>query len=90
MPQLPLFQCPNLYLDFPYFLLALVILCLVSFTVGIIFCQGSGEYWLQIFDTYGATYGLLTIAFFEIVVVVYIYGIKKYVRYYIIRYFLDL
>jgi len=61
-----------------------LIMCLFSCCVGIVFCQGSGEYWLQMFDAYCANFGLLTIAFFEIVVAVYVYGldnIKKDIKY---------
>ena len=39
--------------------------------------MGSGNYWLEIFNSYVGSLPLLIIAFFEIVSVVYIYGIKR-------------
>lgn len=54
-------------------------MCLVSFAVALIFTLGSGNYWLEIFNTYVGSLPLLIIAFFEIIGVVYIYGIGRYV-----------
>ncbi|KAF3691812.1 Sodium-dependent neutral amino acid transporter B(0)AT3 [Channa argus] len=54
------------------------LICLTSFTVGLIFTLGSGNYWLEIFNSYVGSMPLLIIAFFEIVSVVYIYGIKRF------------
>lgn len=67
-----------------FIVLLLVVMCSVSFLVGVIFCQGSGEYWLQMFDSYTSTFGLLAIAFFELIVAAYVYGyenLKKDVNY---------
>lgn len=55
------------------------LMCLVSFAVALIFTLGSGNYWLEIFNTYVGSLPLLIIAFFEIIGVVYIYGIGRYV-----------
>lgn len=54
------------------------LICLISFCVGLIFTLGSGNYWLDIFNNYVGSLPLLIIAFFEIVSVVYIYGIKRF------------
>ncbi|XP_057316090.1 sodium- and chloride-dependent transporter XTRP3-like [Hydractinia symbiolongicarpus] len=54
------------------------ILCVISFSFGLLFCQRSGEYWLQMFDSFAANIGLLSIAFFEIIIVVYVYGISNF------------
>lgn len=52
--------------------------CLVSFALGIIFAQGSGNYWLGLFDSYAGSIPLLVIGFCEMVAVVYIYGIDRF------------
>jgi len=54
-----------------------VILCTIFFGFGLLFCQGSGQYWLTMFDSFSANIGLLTIALFEVIIIMYIYGVKK-------------
>nr|XP_023673445.1 sodium-dependent neutral amino acid transporter B(0)AT3-like [Paramormyrops kingsleyae] len=54
------------------------LICLVSFAIGLIFTMGSGNYWLEIFNSYVGSLPLLVIAFFEIVAVVYVYGMKRF------------
>ncbi|XP_039254002.2 sodium-dependent neutral amino acid transporter B(0)AT2-like [Styela clava] len=54
------------------------ILCVVSFSIGLIFCLQSGMYVLGLFDTYAGTLPLLLIAFFENIAVVYVYGMDKF------------
>uniref|UniRef100_A0A8C9SQJ7 Transporter n=1 Tax=Scleropages formosus TaxID=113540 RepID=A0A8C9SQJ7_SCLFO len=54
------------------------LLCVVSFTVALIFTMGSGNYWLEIFNSYVGSVPLLVIAFFEIIAVAYIYGIRRF------------
>ncbi|XP_072536741.1 sodium-dependent neutral amino acid transporter B(0)AT3-like [Salminus brasiliensis] len=54
------------------------LMCLVSFTVALIFTLGSGNYWLGIFNNYVGSLPLLVIAFFEITAVMYIYGAKRF------------
>uniref|UniRef100_A0A6Q2WVV0 Transporter n=1 Tax=Esox lucius TaxID=8010 RepID=A0A6Q2WVV0_ESOLU len=54
------------------------LLCLTSFMMALLFTMGSGNYWLEIFNSYVGSLPLLIIAFFEIIAVVYIYGIKKF------------
>ena len=48
-----------------------------SFTAALIFSLGSGNYWLEIFNTYVGSLPLLIIAFFEMTAVTYVYGIKR-------------
>ncbi|XP_002161387.2 sodium-dependent neutral amino acid transporter B(0)AT2 isoform X1 [Hydra vulgaris] len=55
-----------------------LILCSILFCLGLLFCQGSGIYWLQMFDTYSASVSLLVIALLESFIVVYVYGIKNF------------
>ncbi|XP_029592082.1 sodium-dependent neutral amino acid transporter B(0)AT3-like [Salmo trutta] len=54
------------------------IICLVSFLVALIFTMGSGNYWLEVFNSYVGSVPFLIIAFFEIIAVAYIYGIGRF------------
>ncbi|XP_059366336.1 sodium-dependent neutral amino acid transporter B(0)AT1-like [Carassius carassius] len=54
------------------------LVCLVSFGLAIIFAQGSGEYWLALFDGFAGSIPLLIIAFCEMMSVSYIYGIDRF------------
>ncbi|TNN78384.1 Solute carrier family 40 member 1 [Liparis tanakae] len=54
------------------------LICFGSFTVALLFTLGSGNYWLEIFNSYVGSMPLLIIAFFEIISVVYIYGINRF------------
>ena len=47
------------------------------FTIGLVFTTGAGEYWLGLFDNYGAM-GLTLIAFIEIVSIMYVYGHERF------------
>ncbi len=50
---------------------------MICFVVGVVFTTGAGEYWLGLFDRYGAM-GLTLIAFVEIMAVMYVYGHKRF------------
>ncbi|XP_054620658.1 sodium-dependent neutral amino acid transporter B(0)AT1-like [Dunckerocampus dactyliophorus] len=52
--------------------------CLVSFITSLLFAQNSGMYWLALFDTFAGSVPLLTVGFFEMIAVVYIYGIDRF------------
>ena len=54
--------------------------CIVSFGIGIIFAQGSGNYWLALFDNYAGSIPLLVIGFSEMFAIIYIYGVDRWVR----------
>uniref|UniRef100_UPI003AAF027F sodium-dependent neutral amino acid transporter B(0)AT3-like n=1 Tax=Centroberyx gerrardi TaxID=166262 RepID=UPI003AAF027F len=54
------------------------LICLTSFVAALIFTLGSGNYWLEIFNSYVGSLPLLIIAFFEMIGVVYIYGINRF------------
>ncbi|KAF4100956.1 sodium-dependent neutral amino acid transporter B(0)AT1-like [Onychostoma macrolepis] len=54
------------------------LVCFVSFGLAIIFAQGSGEYWLALFDSFAGSIPLLIIAFCEMMAVSYIYGIDRF------------
>uniref|UniRef100_A0AAQ5Z3V8 Transporter n=1 Tax=Amphiprion ocellaris TaxID=80972 RepID=A0AAQ5Z3V8_AMPOC len=54
------------------------VICALCCLVGLIFVLGSGNYWLSLFDTYGASIALLVVAFCEMISVVYIYGIDRF------------
>ena len=49
------------------------------FSIGLIFTTGAGEYWLTLFDSFGAA-GLTFIAFAELVSVMYVYGHERFTR----------
>ncbi|XP_017276448.1 sodium-dependent neutral amino acid transporter B(0)AT1-like [Kryptolebias marmoratus] len=52
--------------------------CLVSFIICLLFAQQSGLYWVSFFDTFAGSVPLLTIGLFEMIAVVYIYGIDRF------------
>ncbi|XP_034256298.1 sodium-dependent neutral amino acid transporter B(0)AT3 isoform X2 [Thrips palmi] len=54
--------------------------CLVCFLVGLLFCTGAGEYWLQLFDSFAGTVGLVIIALLEMVAVIYVYGHERFTQ----------
>ncbi|KAM3613679.1 uncharacterized protein V6R79_003505 [Siganus canaliculatus] len=51
--------------------------CILCCLLGLIFVQGSGNFWLSLFDTYGGSISLLVVGFCEMFSVVYIYGIDR-------------
>ncbi|XP_013882034.1 sodium-dependent neutral amino acid transporter B(0)AT1 [Austrofundulus limnaeus] len=52
--------------------------CLVSFFACLLFAQQSGLYWVSFFDTFAGSVPLLAIGLFEMIAVVYIYGIDRF------------
>ncbi|KAF4081794.1 hypothetical protein AMELA_G00165140 [Ameiurus melas] len=54
------------------------LICLVCFLVSLIFTMGSGNYWLEIFNSYVGSVPLLIIAFFEIIAVIGVYGMGRF------------
>ncbi|XP_034016308.1 sodium-dependent neutral amino acid transporter B(0)AT3-like [Thalassophryne amazonica] len=54
------------------------VVCFLCFLVGLIFALGSGNYWLEVFNSYVGSIPLLIVAFFEIIGVIYIHGIKTF------------
>lgn len=53
--------------------------CLISCLMGLIFAQGSGNYWLALFDSFAGSIPLLVIGFCEMFSVIYIYGADRWV-----------
>ena len=53
--------------------------CFFCFCIGLVFTTGAGEYWLTLFDNYGAM-GLTMIGLAEIMAVMYVYGHKKFTQ----------
>ena len=51
--------------------------CFFCFLVGLVFTTGAGEYWLTLFDNYGAL-GLTLIALIEITATMYVYGAERF------------
>ncbi|XP_033010379.1 sodium-dependent neutral amino acid transporter B(0)AT3-like [Lacerta agilis] len=54
------------------------LICLSAFLLGLVFTLRSGSYWLEMFDAFAGTMPLLVIAFFEVIGVVFIYGMKRF------------
>uniref|UniRef100_A0AAQ4R8G9 Transporter n=1 Tax=Gasterosteus aculeatus aculeatus TaxID=481459 RepID=A0AAQ4R8G9_GASAC len=52
--------------------------CAVAFIICILFAQNSGIYWVTLFDNFAGSVPLLTIGLFEMIAVVYIYGIDRF------------
>lgn len=53
--------------------------CLISFAFGLIFTLPSGNYWLALFDKFAGSVPLLVIGFCEMIAVIYIYGVDRWV-----------
>lgn len=45
--------------------------------MGLLFTSGAGEYWLQLFDSFAGTIGLVIIALLEMIAVIYVYGHER-------------
>ncbi|XP_034981991.2 sodium-dependent neutral amino acid transporter B(0)AT3-like [Zootoca vivipara] len=54
------------------------LICLTAFLLGLVFTLRSGSYWLEMFDSFAGTLPLLIIGFFEVIGVVFIYGMKRF------------
>ncbi|XP_074542794.1 sodium-dependent neutral amino acid transporter B(0)AT1-like [Halichoeres trimaculatus] len=54
------------------------ITCAVAFVISLLFAQRSGFYWVTLFDNFAGSVPLLTIGLFEMIAVVYIYGIDRF------------
>lgn len=55
------------------------ITCVCGFIITLLFTQHSGLYWVTLFDNFAGSVPLLTIGLFEMIAVVYIYGIDRLV-----------
>ncbi|KAM6899809.1 sodium-dependent neutral amino acid transporter B(0)AT1-like [Xenentodon cancila] len=52
--------------------------CVVAFIICLLFAQQSGLYWVSLFDNFAGSVPLLTIGLFEMIAVVYVYGIDRF------------
>ena len=57
------------------------IICLLGFSVGIIYTTGGGLHWLSITDHFVASFGLGLIALFECVIVGYMFNLRRLRKY---------
>ncbi|XP_077909180.1 sodium-dependent neutral amino acid transporter B(0)AT2 isoform X2 [Ictidomys tridecemlineatus] len=57
-----------------------VICCLLAFSIGLIFVQRSGNYFVTMFDDYSATLPLLIVVILENIAVSFVYGIDKFIE----------
>ncbi|XP_069372748.1 sodium-dependent neutral amino acid transporter B(0)AT1-like [Paralichthys olivaceus] len=53
-------------------------ICVVCFLITLLFAQPSGFYWVNLFDSFAGSVPLLTTGLFEMIAVVYIYGIDRF------------
>uniref|UniRef100_A0A3P8VQA4 Transporter n=1 Tax=Cynoglossus semilaevis TaxID=244447 RepID=A0A3P8VQA4_CYNSE len=53
------------------------ITCVVAFIICLLFAQRSGLYWVTVFDSFAGSVPLLTVGLFEMVAIVYIYGVDR-------------
>uniref|UniRef100_A0AAQ4RKM1 Transporter n=1 Tax=Gasterosteus aculeatus aculeatus TaxID=481459 RepID=A0AAQ4RKM1_GASAC len=58
--------------------LVTAVTCLMAFSMALIFTMASGNYWVEIFNSYVGSVPLLIVAFFEIIAVIYVYGMKNF------------
>lgn len=58
-------------------------MCVLCLLLGLGFTTTSGNYWFIIFNDYAATFSLLLIVLFEVIIVSYIYGIKRFVHHFV-------
>lgn len=56
----------------------LSVICLVFFSIGILFTTEAGTYWIELFDKYAANWGIFLIALFQCICVAWLYGIDRY------------
>ncbi|KAK9533117.1 hypothetical protein VZT92_009428 [Zoarces viviparus] len=54
------------------------VICSIAFLTALIFTMGSGNYWVEVFNSYAGSVPLLIIAFFEIIGVIYGRGMKTF------------
>ncbi|XP_028399406.1 sodium- and chloride-dependent transporter XTRP3-like [Dendronephthya gigantea] len=54
------------------------IMSAVLFLIGLLLCQNSGEYWLQLFDSYSLNLALLWVAFFHLIGMNFFYGTERF------------
>lgn len=51
----------------------------MAFSIGLLFVQRSGNYFVAMFDDYSATLPLLIVVILENIAIAWLYGIDKYV-----------
>ncbi|KAJ3597859.1 hypothetical protein NHX12_001375 [Muraenolepis orangiensis] len=56
------------------------LVCLFCFLVGLSFTTRPGNYWFTMFNDYAASFSLLFVVLVEVIIVSYIYGIKRFER----------
>ncbi|XP_062592995.1 sodium- and chloride-dependent transporter XTRP3-like [Saccostrea cucullata] len=55
-------------------------LCLVSMMIGVLFVLGSGSYWVGLFDSFGGSFPLITVALVESFGIGWVYGVDNFAR----------
>ena len=75
----PIYKCTALSLHQLIQVFAVItgVLCLICCTISMAFAHGAGNYVFILFDNFSGNFPLLIIAFFEVIGVSYVYGIKR-------------
>lgn len=75
----PIYKCRALSLHQLIQVFAVItgVLCLICCTISMAFAHGAGNYVFILFDNFSGNFPLLIIAFFEVIGVSYVYGIKR-------------
>ncbi|GMT05880.1 hypothetical protein PENTCL1PPCAC_28054 [Pristionchus entomophagus] len=55
-----------------------ILVCLTSFLLGLPMCTKGGIYWFTLMNEYCGTFALFAIAFFEVLLIGQLYGVKEY------------
>jgi hypothetical protein len=71
------FKALSLYQPVQFFAVITGVLCLICCTISMAFAHGAGNYVFILFDNFSGNFPLLIIAFFEVIGVSYVYGIKR-------------
>ena len=53
-------------------------MCVGLYLIGLVLCQHSGEYWLQLFDSYSINTALLYVGILQLLAMNFVYGTNRY------------
>ncbi|KAL4227005.1 sodium neurotransmitter symporter (SNF) [Mactra antiquata] len=58
--------------------LAIFIICVIFFLLGLPFTTRSGIYWVTLIDFYGAAWGVLLTGLLEVIAIAHVYGVNRF------------
>jgi len=53
------------------------LVCVFCLLVGLLFTTRPGNYWFTMFNDYAASFSLLFVVLVEVIIISYVYGIKR-------------